>query len=51
MNKDNSDSRPTANFNNTDTPEMGGGLPVIGYWAEHTLSPEGVKLWNPHSAP
>ena len=28
------------------TPEMGGGLPVIKYWAEHTLSPEGVKLWK-----
>ena len=28
------------------TPEMGGGLPVIKYWAEHTLSPEGAKLWQ-----
>lgn len=28
------------------TPEMGGGLPVIQYWAEHTLSPEGPKLWQ-----
>jgi molybdopterin-dependent oxidoreductase alpha subunit len=27
-------------------PEMGGGLPVIEYWAEHTLSPEGPKLWQ-----
>ena len=27
-------------------PEMGGGLPVIQYWAEHTLSPEGPKLWQ-----
>ncbi len=26
------------------TPDMGGGLPVIKYWAEHTLSPEGAKL-------
>ncbi|WNZ26806.1 FdhF/YdeP family oxidoreductase [Leptolyngbya sp. NK1-12] len=25
---------------------MGGGLPVIQYWAEHTLSPEGPKLWQ-----
>ncbi|HAA29109.1 MAG TPA: oxidoreductase [Cyanobacteria bacterium UBA8553] len=25
---------------------MGGGLPVIEYWAEHTLSPEGPKLWK-----
>lgn len=29
-----------------DTPDMGGGLPVINYWAEHTLSPEGPKLWK-----
>src|SRR6476469_3232049 len=28
------------------TPEMGGGLPIIQYWAEHTLSPEGPKLWQ-----
>ncbi|MBF2046473.1 MAG: FdhF/YdeP family oxidoreductase [Elainella sp. C42_A2020_010] len=27
-------------------PNMGGGLPVIQYWAEHTLSPEGPKLWQ-----
>lgn len=27
-------------------PEAGGGLPVIKYWAEHTLSPEGFKLWR-----
>ncbi|BAZ46680.1 molybdopterin-dependent oxidoreductase alpha subunit [Chondrocystis sp. NIES-4102] len=26
--------------------QMGGGLPIIKYWAEHTLSPEGVKLWQ-----
>lgn len=30
----------------THTPEMGGGLPVIQYWAEHTLSPEGPRLWQ-----
>jgi molybdopterin-dependent oxidoreductase alpha subunit len=28
------------------SPDMGGGLPVIQYWAEHTLSPEGLKLWQ-----
>ena len=28
------------------TPEMGGGLPIIKYWAEHTLSSEGGKLWQ-----
>ncbi|ACK71764.1 oxidoreductase alpha (molybdopterin) subunit [Gloeothece citriformis PCC 7424] len=27
-------------------PDQGGGLPVIQYWAEHTLSPEGPKLWQ-----
>lgn len=27
-------------------PDMGGGLSVIQYWAEHTLSPEGPKLWQ-----
>lgn len=26
--------------------DMGGGLPVIQYWAEHTLSPKGFKLWK-----
>ncbi|MEW5858660.1 MAG: FdhF/YdeP family oxidoreductase [Cyanobacteriota bacterium] len=30
----------------SNTPEMGGGLPVVQYWAEHTLSPEGSKLWQ-----
>lgn len=28
------------------TPDMGGGPSVIGYWAKHTLSPEGPKLWK-----
>ncbi len=31
---------------NADTPEIGGGLPVIQYWAEHTLSPDGPALWK-----
>ena len=48
LNKDNFDSQSTPIFNNANenTPDMGGGLPIIGYWAEHTLSPEGVKLWK-----
>ncbi|MGB3637012.1 MAG: FdhF/YdeP family oxidoreductase [Rivularia sp. (in: cyanobacteria)] len=48
MNKNNSNPQPIPPFDNTneDTPEMGGGLSVIGYWAEHTLSPEGAKLWK-----
>lgn len=28
------------------TPQVGGGLPVIQYWAEQTLSPEGAKIWQ-----
>lgn len=27
-------------------PSMGGGWPVIQYWAEHTLSPGGPQLWQ-----
>jgi molybdopterin-dependent oxidoreductase alpha subunit len=34
------------NAPNINAPDMGGGLPVIQYWAEHTLSPEGPKLWK-----
>lgn len=28
------------------TPEMGGGLPLIQYWAEKTLSPQGPQIWK-----
>ena len=40
--------QPTPPFDekNDKTPEIGGGLPVIQYWAEHTLSSEGPKLWQ-----
>ena len=40
--------KPTSKFNQQqeNAPEMGGGLSVIEYWAKHTLSPEGVKLWS-----
>jgi molybdopterin-dependent oxidoreductase alpha subunit len=31
---------------NDNTPDRGGGLPVIEYWAKHTLSPDGTKLWQ-----
>ncbi|MBD2088781.1 FdhF/YdeP family oxidoreductase [Microcoleus sp. FACHB-1515] len=27
-------------------PEIGGGLPVIEYWAKKTLSPQGAKIWK-----
>lgn len=40
--------RPIPPFHETndETPAIGGGLPVIQYWAEHTLSPEGPALWK-----
>ncbi|NET04527.1 MAG: FdhF/YdeP family oxidoreductase [Symploca sp. SIO2B6] len=28
------------------TPQSGGGLPVIQYWAQQSLSPQGIKLWQ-----
>jgi molybdopterin-dependent oxidoreductase alpha subunit len=37
---------PPDHETNDKTPEIGGGLSVIEYWAEHTLSPEGPKLWK-----
>ncbi len=27
-------------------PQSGGGMAVVQYWAEQTLSPEGVKIWQ-----
>jgi molybdopterin-dependent oxidoreductase alpha subunit len=41
-----SPSQPPFDETNEDTPEIGGGLPVIKYWAEHTLAPEGPKIWK-----
>jgi molybdopterin-dependent oxidoreductase alpha subunit len=40
--------KPQSNIapSSSHTPKMGGGLPVIQYWAEHTLSAEGPKLWQ-----
>jgi molybdopterin-dependent oxidoreductase alpha subunit len=40
--------QPTSKFDQQqeNEPDMGGGLPVIEYWAKHTLSPEGAKLWS-----
>jgi len=46
------DIQPTPVFNERkennqeNTPNMGGGLSIIEYWAKHTLSPEGIKLWQ-----
>ncbi len=31
---------------NQQTPDIGGGLPIIEYWAKHTLAPEGPLLWQ-----
>ncbi len=49
MNADSQENvQPTPPFadKNDETPDIGGGLPVIEFWAEHTLSPEGPKLWK-----
>jgi molybdopterin-dependent oxidoreductase alpha subunit len=37
---------PPYHETNADQPAIGGGLPVIKYWAEHTLSSEGPALWK-----
>ena len=42
----NPEGQPPFNETNESTPDIGGGLPVIGYWAQHTLSPEGAKIWE-----
>jgi len=34
---------PPIDSQHENTPGVGGGLPVIKYWAEHTLSPEGIN--------
>lgn len=39
-------SNPLLEDKNDATPDIGGGLPIIEYWAKHTLSPEGAKLWQ-----
>ncbi|WP_009630820.1 FdhF/YdeP family oxidoreductase [Synechocystis sp. PCC 7509] len=42
----NNQSNPILEDKNENTPYIGGGLPIIEYWAEHTISPEGAKLWQ-----
>ena len=37
------DSQPNTNKHK---PSMGGGMPIVGYWAEKTLTPEGLLLWK-----
>ena len=46
MTQDSSQTPPILDQTLTEALEVGGGLPVIQYWAEHTLSPEGPKLWQ-----
>ncbi|MBD2471530.1 FdhF/YdeP family oxidoreductase [Nostoc sp. FACHB-145] len=38
--------QPPFHETNENTPEIGGGLPVIEYWAKHTLSLEGPHIWK-----
>jgi molybdopterin-dependent oxidoreductase alpha subunit len=35
-----------AELKNPRTPSVGGGMPVIQYWAEHTLSLDGPQIWK-----
>jgi molybdopterin-dependent oxidoreductase alpha subunit len=42
----NSQPQSSSPEDNQDNSEIGGGLPIIKYWAEHTLSPEGPKIWK-----
>ncbi len=37
------DSQPNSD---SQKPSMGGGMPIVGYWAEKTLTPEGLLLWK-----
>ena len=40
------DSTPSETTIASAQPEMGGGLPVIGYWAEKTVDLKGGLLWK-----
>lgn len=33
-------------MNSQQKPQSGGGLPLVQYWAEQTVSPQGLKLWQ-----
>jgi molybdopterin-dependent oxidoreductase alpha subunit len=44
--KNQPNAQPPFHETNEDTPSIGGGLPVIEYWAEQTLSPHGPGLWK-----
>ncbi|MFQ3635725.1 MAG: FdhF/YdeP family oxidoreductase [Cyanobacteriota bacterium] len=38
--------KPPYSQTNADTPDQGGGLSVVQYWAAQTLTPEGPQLWQ-----
>jgi molybdopterin-dependent oxidoreductase alpha subunit len=42
----NPQSVPPFHEKNEEMPDLGGGLPVIQYWMEKSLSPEGLKIWE-----
>lgn len=37
---------PPLRQGNPPVPKVGGGMPVVQYWAEQTLSPEGGQIWS-----
>lgn len=39
------DTEPNSS-NSDNAPDVGGGMPVIKYWATHTISPDGPKIWQ-----
>jgi hypothetical protein len=40
------DKAPEAIDSSKNTPAMGGGMPLVQYWAEKTLSPKGPQSWK-----
>ncbi|PSB01410.1 FdhF/YdeP family oxidoreductase [Merismopedia glauca] len=42
----NPQSIPPFHEKNEEMPDIGGGLPIIQYWMEKSLSPEGLKIWE-----
>lgn len=46
MDAEKTDTQPALDSKSHNAPDMGGGLSIIEYWAEHTLSPEAPQLWK-----
>jgi molybdopterin-dependent oxidoreductase alpha subunit len=42
----NGQSVPPFHETTEDAPDIGGGLPVIEFWLEKSLSPQGLKIWE-----